>query len=161
MDWLLVPRIALNFETPTEESTLDIIFVEHQLFTVPVAAALLDIALQQAPFETATSGAEAAATGTVDKRPQKLEQSVAQLVEYFKQSIPTAAETTARPPALRRTLAHVQKLKTAPKPCPAPHAHFQADPALDPDVLRSAREQVSQRVVFSRWLPWLRRESPS
>ena len=144
--WLgfLAPEFesALNFETPSEESVLDITFVEGQPFVLPAAQALVEIALQQGPFETATSGAEAAGAPGLDKRLQQLEQSVAQLVEQFKNvATPAAvpAASTARPSALRKGL-QGQKPKSVPKPCPAQQVRFLPEAGLDPDVLRSARE---------------------
>ena len=143
--WLgfLAPEFesALNFETPSEESVLDITFVEGQPFLLPAAQALVEIALQQGPFETATSGTEAAGAPGVDKRLQKLEQSVAQLVEQIKvatapASVPAASST--RPSALRAPSS--QRPKGAPKPCPAQQVKFLPEAGLDPDVLRSARE---------------------
>ncbi len=141
--WLgfLAPEFegAINFETPLENSTLDHTFIRDQLFCLPVAGPLVEIALQQGAFETATSGADpSGGQRPVDQRLARLERSVADIAEGLKKlTAPSDSAPVApkRPSALRATP------KPSGTPCPPPGLSAQlGGGGLDPEVVKSARD---------------------
>ena len=139
--WLgfLAPEFegAINFETPLEHSVLDHNFIAGNVFCLPVATALVDIALQQQPFDTAASQGEVAGgLNPIDQRLSTLEKNVSLIAESLKKltEAPPALTVPKRPSALKATA------KPTGLPCPPPGLAPGGSGGLDPDVLKAARE---------------------
>lgn len=149
---------AINFETPLEHTILDHNFIRGNVFCLPVATELVDIALQQHPFETAASGVEVAGGQNLDQRLQKLEKSVSLIAESLKKLTPErspAVTVPKRPSALKATA------KATSAPCPPPGLAPTMGGGLDPEVLKSAREQEYPKLTLLRWRHWLQKVAPS
>lgn len=96
---------------------LDHNFIAGNVFCLPVATALVDIALQQQPFDTAASQGEVAGgPNPIDQRLSTLEKNVSLIAESLKKltEAPPALTVPKRPSALKATA------KPTGLPCPPP-----------------------------------------